>query len=164
MTHEDLTTLLDYHYWARDRALDAVERLTAEEFRRDLGNSFGSIRDTLVHLVFAEWFWCSRWEGATPEGQLTPDDFATVQDVRARWSEEERRVRAFVDRLGADGVDRVIDYEHRGRPTGSVFSHMLQQIVNHGSYHRGQVTTMLRQLGAEPPRSQDLIAFHRRRG
>ena len=94
MTHEDLTTLLDYRYWARDRALDAVERLTPAEFRRDLGNSFGSIRDTLVHLVFAEWFWCSRWEGATPEGQLTPDDFATVRDVRARWSEEDTTKRS----------------------------------------------------------------------
>lgn len=73
-------------------------------------------------------------------------------------------MRAFVDRLGAEGVDRVIGYVHRGRPTSSVFSHMLQHVVNHGSYHRGQVTTMLRQLGAAPPRSQDLIAFYRRRG
>ena len=45
----------------------------------------------------------------------------------------------------------------------SVFWEMLQHVVNHASYHRGQVTTMLRQLGAEPPPSQDLIAFYRER-
>jgi uncharacterized damage-inducible protein DinB len=40
---------------------------------------------------------------------------------------------------------------------------MLQHVVNHGTYHRGQITTMLRQLGAEPPKSTDLIAFYRER-
>ena len=49
MTVEDLRMLLDYHYWARDRALDAVSALTAEQYARDLGSSFRSIRDTLTH-------------------------------------------------------------------------------------------------------------------
>jgi uncharacterized damage-inducible protein DinB len=40
---------------------------------------------------------------------------------------------------------------------------MLQHVVNHATYHRGQVTTLLRQLGATPPKSQDLIAFYRER-
>jgi uncharacterized damage-inducible protein DinB len=40
---------------------------------------------------------------------------------------------------------------------------MLQHVVNHGSYHRGQVTTLLRQLGAPAPKSVDLIAFYRER-
>ena len=162
MTHEELTVLLDYHYWARDRLLDAVDRLGAEEFHRDLGNSFGSIRDTLVHLVSAEWIWCSRWEGRGPSVHLDAEDFDTAQDIRVRWSEEERRVREFVARLGAGGVDRVIEYAHGGRSMRGVFWQMLQHVVNHASYHRGQVTTMLRQLGAKPPPSQDLITFYRR--
>ena len=53
--------LVDYHYWARDRVLDAVEPLPSEQFLRDLGNSFGSIRDTLVHIYSADWIWLSRW-------------------------------------------------------------------------------------------------------
>jgi uncharacterized damage-inducible protein DinB len=40
---------------------------------------------------------------------------------------------------------------------------MLHHVVNHGSYHRGQVTTLLRQLGAPPPRSTDMVAFFRQR-
>ena len=165
MTHEELTVLLDYHYWARDRLLDAVDRLGAEEFHRDLGNSFGSVRDTLVHLVSAEWIWCSRWEGQGPSGHLPTEDFETVQDVRARWNEEERRVRDFVSRLGPDGVGRVLEYAPLGgRSMRSVFWQMLQHVVNHASYHRGQVTTMLRQLGSPPPKSQDLITFYRECG
>ena len=44
-------------YWARDRVLDAVAVLTPEQYTRDLGNSFKSIRDTLVHSYSAEWVW-----------------------------------------------------------------------------------------------------------
>ena len=162
MTPEALRNLLDYHYWARDRLLDAVELLTPDQFRQELGNSFGSIRDTLVHVVSAEWVWCSRWRGESPSRHLASTDFETVRDVRARWVGEEARIRRFVDQLGPGGVNHVLHYTHfGGSPTNSVFSHMLQHVVNHATYHRGQVTTMLRQLGAQPPQSQDLIAFYR---
>ena len=162
MTSKALLNLLDYHYWARDRLLDALEQLTPDQFRQDLGNSFGSIRDTLVHLVSAEWVWCSRWRGESPDRHFASTDFETVQDLRARWVEQEARVRDFMDQLGPDGVKRVLHYTHfDGAPTQSVFWHMLQHVVNHATYHRGQVTTMLRQLGAQPPQSQDLVAFYR---
>ena len=55
MTPQELRTLVDYHYWALDRLLAAVERLTPDQFTRDLGNSFPSVRDTLAHLQGAEW-------------------------------------------------------------------------------------------------------------
>ena len=162
MTLQALRNLLDYHYWARDRLRDALEALTPDQFRRDLGSSFGSIRSTLVHVVSAEWVWCSRWLGELPSRPLDASDLKTVQDVRARWAEEEGRIRNFVDHLGPEGVERVIEYTHfDGEPHSSVFWHMLQHVVNHASFHRGQVTTMLRQLGARPPQSQDMIASYR---
>lgn len=161
MTAEELLALLDYHYWARDRLLDAVEHLTPEQFRQDLGNSFDSIRGTLVHLVSAERAWCSRWLGESYAGHLVPADFKTAMDVRASWLEEEVRVREFVRQLGQDGVNREFRYTQLdGVSRSSVFWQMLQHVVNHATYHRGQVTTMLRQLGAPPPQSQDLIAFY----
>ena len=56
----------------------------------------------------------------------------------------------------------MIHYAHfSGAPVESVFWHTLQHVVNHATFHRGQVTTMLRQLNAQPPKSQDLIAFYR---
>ena len=165
MTPRALLNLLDYHYWARDRLLDAAEQLTDDQLHQELGNSFGSVCGTLEHLVSAEAAWCSRWEGEPPGAHLALPDFDTVQDVRARWSLEEARVREFVDRLGSDGMDRVIRYTQRsGVPVEAVFWHTLQHVVNHATFHRGQVTTMLRQLGAQPPKSQDLIAFYTRSG
>jgi len=158
----DLKTLLDYHYWARDRLLDVVEPLTPEQFSRDLGSSFKSIRDTLAHLHAAEWAWHSRWNGVSPTGLLPADRFADVAGVRAAWVEIEDQIRGFVDQGGEANVDKVYQFRLFSGAEGSApFWQMLQHLVNHASYHRVQVTTMLRQLGAQPAQSLDMITFYR---
>ena len=163
MTLQEAITLLDYHYWARDRVLDAVEVLTPEQYTKDLGNSFKSVRDTLVHTYGAEWNWYLRWIGKSPTAMPDPEAFPTLANVREAWKAQEAKVRPLVRSMG-DELDRVIKYETlAGEPMESVFSHMLQHVVNHGTYHRGQVTTMLRQLGAPAPKPQDLIRFYRER-
>jgi uncharacterized damage-inducible protein DinB len=164
VTHDDLHTLLDFHYWARDRMLDAVESLTREQFTQDLGGSFRSVRDTLAHTYGAEWVWYSRWQGVSPTAFQPFDMFADVAAVRQAWVDHETKMRAFLDGLGEDDINRRIDYTlFNGTAGTSPFWQMLQHVVNHASYHRGQVTTMLRQLGATPPKSTDLITFYRER-
>ncbi len=166
MTLPELRTLLEYHYWARDRVLAAAEALTADQYTRDMGNSFRSIRDTLVHVYSAEWVWHSRWEGQVPSGHIAPDRLPTVRDLRAAWTGHEPKVKDVVERTasGPQGLDRVFHYTlFNGKESASVFWHMVQHVVNHATYHRGQVTTMLRQLGAEPAKPLDLIAFYRER-
>ena len=162
MNLQDLRALLDYHYWARDRLLAALEPLTPEQFNRDLGNSFKSIRETVVHTYAAEWAWHSRWQGQSPTALMTTDAFPDVAAIRSAWADHEKKMRAFLEELGEDGVSRVIGYKLlSGQPGSSPFWQMLQHVVNHASYHRGQVTTMLRQLGAQPAKSMDMIAFYR---
>jgi len=163
MDADDLRLLLDYHYWARDRVLEAAAALTPEQFARDLGSSFRSVRDTLGHLVGAEQVWLSRWTGNALRAMPPPDQFADFAAVRAAWAALETRVRAFAAALGTD-FGRVFTYQSfAGHAMNSPFWQMLQHLVNHGSYHRGQVTTLLRQLGAPAGRSMDLIAFYRER-
>ena len=164
MTPADLNVLLAYHYWARDRLLVAVERLTPEQYAQDLGSSFKSIRDTLVHTYAAEWAWHSRWQGHSPAALLSPDEVPDIVALRQRWHALEMAVRAFAEGIGND-IDRSFDYRSlAGKPGRSQFWQMVQHVVNHASYHRGQVTTMLRQLGAAPAQSLDLNAFYRERG
>jgi uncharacterized damage-inducible protein DinB len=164
VTIDDIGALLDYHYWARDRLLAAVEPLSDEQRTRDLGSSFRSIHDTLVHVFAAEWAWHSRWHGVSPTSLAQAGEFPDFATVRARWTGLEQEVRAFVDSAGATGLDRVYEYKSLAGAAGRApLWQMVQHVVNHASYHRGQVTTMLRQIGAPPPRSLDLIAFYRER-
>ena len=158
----DLRTMLDYHYWARDRMLDALDALTPEQFTRDLGSSFKSIRDTVAHTYAAEWAWYMRWQGEPPKALLPAEQFPDVAALRAAWTAHETNVRGFVESLGDEGVGRVIDYTLlNGSPGSTPIWQMVQHVVNHASYHRGQVTTMLRQIGATPAKSMDMIAFYR---
>ena len=164
MTIDDLRLLLDYHYWARDRVLDAVEPLTPEQFTRDMGSSFRSIRDTLAHIYAAEWAWHSRWMGNSPTALLSPDMFPDLGTLRATWTDHEAKMRAFLESLPEASINLVIDYKLiSGQPGSSPVWQMLQHVINHASYHRGQVTTMLRQMGVEPGKPMDLIAFYRTR-
>ncbi len=164
MNLQELQTLVDYHYWARDRLFEAVERLSPEQLTRDLGNSFPSIRDTLVHLFGAERIWCARWEGVEAPPRPDAGAFGDLAAIRRAWSDSERSIRGVLDRTGEGGLTRSITYKTLdGTPSSQPFWQMLQHVVNHGSYHRGQVTTLLRQLGAAPARSMDLIAFYRER-
>jgi uncharacterized damage-inducible protein DinB len=161
MNLTDLRVLLDYHYWARDVILDAVAVLTPEQFTQPVDSSFKSVRDTVAHIYAADRVWYLRWLGES-HGLVAYDGFPDVNSIRTAWVDLEGKVRAFVDALGEDGVSRVFEYKLLSGASGaSPFSQMLTHVVNHASYHRGQVTTLLRQLGAAPPKSTDMITFYR---
>src|SRR5207245_1770674 len=112
MNLQDLRALADYHYWARDRALQALESLTPEQLTRDLGSSFRSIRDTVAHLYFAEWAWYMRWQGQSPAAPLSPEIFPDLASVRKAWADQETKTRAFLDSLGDEGIHRIIEYKN----------------------------------------------------
>ena len=161
MNLQDLRTLLDYHYWGRDRLLEELDTLTPEQFTRNLGGSFGSIRDTVAHIQGADQIWFERWTGGKPTALPSPDRFPDVASVKAAWSELEQKTRAFVEQLGEAGVNRVLEFRLlNGSPGASPMWQMLYHVVNHATYHRGQVTTLIRQVGGKPVGS-DAIQFFR---
>lgn len=162
MTANDLRQLLDYHYWARDRVLDAVQLLDTSAYTAPRESSFSSIRDTLAHTYLAESAWYSRWQGHSPAGLPALDQFRDVASLSIAWQETEQKIRDFVRPMSDADVTRVIVYRmFSGVETASPVWQMVQHMVNHASYHRGQVTTMLRQAGAKPAQSMDLITFYR---
>jgi uncharacterized damage-inducible protein DinB len=163
MHANDIRALLDYTFWARDRLLDAASALTPEQYAQPMGNSFSSVRDTIVHLYGADWIWIARLEGLESPGAFPkPESFPDLASVHTAWSEVERRYRAFGDALTDATVNRVIAFKTLsfGDATGQI-GQVIQHVVNHGTYHRGQVTTMIRQLGAPAPKAMDLIFYYR---
>jgi uncharacterized damage-inducible protein DinB len=115
-----------------------------------------------VHVLSAESVWLSRWKGETRTSMLAAADFPDQAALRKGWQEEESKMRAFFETVDDAVLARVIDYKAlNGAPFSNPLYQMLQHVVNHGSYHRGQITTLLRQFGAAPPKQLDLIAFYR---
>jgi len=164
MNKTDVEYLYSYDRWANARILDAVSGLTEEQFTMDMKSSHGSIRDTLSHILAAEWIWLERWNGVSPKALLNPSAFPTVGALRERWSEVERGYNEFIERITDASLDRVITYTNTKDEEWSYpLVQMLQHVMNHSSYHRGQVVTMLRQLG-EKGVTIDLLVFMDVRG
>jgi uncharacterized damage-inducible protein DinB len=155
--------LYEYNSWANRRTLDSSVPLTPEQFTRDMGSSFRSVRDTLAHVYGAEWLWLERWHERIPPALPSPADFPDLGALRARWAEHDLNLHAYVNSLTPAELQRVIKYKNtRGTPYEGPIEPMLAHVINHSTYHRGQVVTLLRQLGAKPI-ATDLIAFHRER-
>lgn len=155
--------LYAYNRWANGRILGVAAELEPAAFTKDMGSSFPSVRDTLVHILAAEWVWLARWQGTSPTG-LPSWDLPTCDAVRERWTAVERERQEFISGLADADLNRVVPYRDTGgNEWASELGQMLRHVVNHSSYHRGQVVTMLRQLGAEAV-ATDLIRFYRAGG
>lgn len=163
LTRDQLRTLFEYNLWANARILGASEALTAEQFTRPLGSSFGSVRDTLAHLHGAGWLWDERFKGRRPATLPPASRFASLSEVRAALSAMDRYYLEMVAAMPTEELARVIDYVNlTGEACTDPVWLVLHQLSNHATYHRGQVATLLRQLGA-PGVSTDLIRFYHAR-
>src|SRR5260370_13837675 len=105
-----LRDLIEYNYWARDRQLEACAALSQEQFLRPLGSSFSSMRDTLAHLVAAEWVWLERWRGRSPAALPSAEEFPTLAKVAERWREVERDMREYLRGLKEEDLPRPLSY------------------------------------------------------
>jgi len=163
MKPAEMRELFAFNAWANYRVLAAAEALTADQFTKPLGSSFSSVRDTLVHIWAVEWVWLERLQGRSPASFPEAKEFAELASLRPRWAELEKRWLEYVSRLDQAELDEEIEYKTLSfGPARDPRWQMMQHVVNHGTYHRGQVITLLRQLGTKGV-STDLITFYRER-
>jgi uncharacterized damage-inducible protein DinB len=158
MTKDEIQLLYQYDRWANKRVLQAVSVLNTEQFTRDLGGSFRSVRDTLVHIIGGEWIWLAYWNEPSPSSTVITDlrrrrdalfstnAFPEVAAVQSKWVEVEREQAEFVNRVTNESLKKMLPF----RTSQLSLAHLMQHLVNHSTYHRGQVAVMMRQLDAEP--------------
>jgi uncharacterized damage-inducible protein DinB len=158
MTKDDIQLLYEFDRWANNRVLKTVATLNPEEFTRDLGGSFRSVRDTLVHIVGCEWAWLACWKEPSPtsafvteiwarNGSLfNPNTYPDFAAVQSKWAEVERDQIDFVSGVTNESLERKIPV----LTSHISLAHLLQHLANHSTYHRGQISLMMRQLSAAP--------------
>ncbi|OWK41864.1 DinB family protein [Fimbriiglobus ruber] len=163
MTVQDLETLFDYGYWANGKLFEVVSRLTPEQFTRTVDGSHGSVRNTLVHVLSAEWVWLGRVGGQERGATLNPADFPTAESIAATWKAVETHLREFLSTLQDQDLARDIEFVIGGTKKLSMpVGELLQQAANHGVHHRGQVSLLLRLLGYSPENFDILLYFAER--
>jgi uncharacterized damage-inducible protein DinB len=158
---EELRELYDFNRWANRLLLASAKELTPEQFGRDLGSSFPSVQATLAHILGAESVWLDRWRGLSPSG--IPAEFRSpdIESLQARWGVNDAEQVRFLDGLSDAKLRTPIRFRSfAGVDYETPLWVLMRHVVNHGTYHRGQVATLLRQLGATPP-STDLVLYYR---
>jgi len=159
---DDLRRLYTYNRWANLRCIEALSELEPDVLELDRSSSYASLLDTLVHGYGAERIWLDRWTGGKPDRlPTTADGLDSVAVVRTAWDVVWEQQRAFLDRLDDATVEAPLTYHNlSGREDTQVLADQMKHVVNHASYHRGQLATMLRQCGRVPP-STDYILWLR---
>lgn len=163
MTIDEARELVGYGCWANALMFDAIAGLTEEQFGASVASSFPSVGATLAHLVGAEWVWLRRWLGESPTAVPAWAAKPNLADLKAQLATVEAGRARFLSGLSDTDLDRVVSYRNMaGQSYAEPLGDLIRHVVNHSTYHRGQVATQLRQLGVKPP-GTDLIAYLRRR-
>jgi uncharacterized damage-inducible protein DinB len=159
MTVADIKFLFNYTEVANEQIFDAAAGLAPEQTTRQVGGSFPSIRETLAHVAAADWIWLCRWTGESPKVWPTWATTGSVSEIHEEW----RRIHAgrneFINTLTDADLEREISFTRiNGEADRARLGFLLQHVVNHNTYHRGQVANQLRMVGAVPP-STDLLRY-----
>jgi uncharacterized damage-inducible protein DinB len=129
---KDLQALYDYGYWANGKLFEVVSQLTPEEFTQSVAGSYGSVRNTMVHVLSAEWGWLDRCGGAQRGPALVASDYPTVASLIERWQQVEANVRQFLSNLKNEDLDRIMEFSFGGGPK---YSMRLGDLMHHAAIH-----------------------------
>lgn len=151
MRVNDFRDLFDYSYWANRKLFGVIANLTPDQFTQTVGGSYGSIRNTLVHILSAEWGWLDRCGGHKRGERLKAEHYPTLESVVTTWDHVEVYVREFLSGLTDDDLSRNIEFGFGSGPRQSLpLADLLHHALIHAVHHRGQVALLLRMLGHVP--------------
>jgi len=156
---ELVRTLYRYNEWANARVVEATDRLRAEQLSAPGDAGHGSVRETLVHIMAAQWIWLARWNGTSPTSMLSAADFPDLASIRRRWEQIDGDTRRFVTTQTEEDLSRVVAY-HNSRGVRWAYPLWQQVIhqVNHATQHRSEIAATLTHFG-QSPGDLDLLVF-----
>jgi uncharacterized damage-inducible protein DinB len=139
-----------YNSWAHQRILDVIMALPAEKPLAEVPSSYPSLYKTVFHLWDAESIWWQRLKMQEHIIRPSENEKATMQDVVSGLLQQSRQWEEWVSAASDLALDHVFQYQTSKREVFKMpVYQMIHHVFNHGTYHRGQLITMLRQLGAD---------------
>ena len=159
-----LTQYSAYHQWANQLLFDVIEKLPASIQEQEIISSFPGLKATLLHMWDADSIWWQRMKLLEPITRPSENFSGTLQEVTKEIVQQSRLWHEWI--LGAQKhmlEHEFIYYNTKKEKFKQATFQMLLHVFNHGTYHRGQLVTMLRQLGIENIPPTDFIVWSRKR-
>jgi uncharacterized damage-inducible protein DinB len=143
---EHFRSLIGYNQWANEHVLKFTEPLTDEQFQKEFAENYGSVGGTLLHILGAQKVWTRRWTGMS-----VPLDTVERSELSAAFAQSHEQLREFAEMLTDDDWGRVLNYkDSKGNPYRRPMGRLVTHLVNHGTYHRGELSLMLTYFGNSP--------------
>jgi len=148
---DDVVALFAYDRWANARVLDACRKLTAEQYVAEPAPGWSSVRSTIYHIALAT-EWNMRALAGDPDVSIPSEaDLATVDEAARLLERARRRFEELRPTLTPERLNTLLTVRGPGYTFTLPRWAMLRHIVNHCTYHRGQVASKLKRFGIEPP-------------
>ena len=152
-----IKALYDYNEWADGHVMDAASKLTDDQYTRDLGASFGSVRGNLTHIVGAQTVWLARFNSSG--GNSLPKIDGDLGTIRCLSADVHTGLRDLLALMGENDLSRAISYvDTQGNAQQHELGPALLHLVNHGTHHRAETALLLTSLG-HAPRQLDYLFF-----
>ena len=161
---ELLQQLSAYHMWANNLLIGVIKNLPPELHQKEVPSSFNSLLKTVVHMWNSETVWWQRMK--LQERIIEPkDNFnGTTSDAIDSLFQQNKQWMEWVNNAQEHHLEHVFQYQNfKGEQFKQPLFQMLLHVFNHGTYHRGQIVTILRQLGIEKIPQTDFIDWSRKR-
>lgn len=163
---ELLQQFAGYNVWANQKILDVILVLPEEKQNAEVASSFNSLYNTVLHMWNAESIWWQRMK--LQEHILVPSENfkGNMKDLSNELLNQNRQWQEWINNATDMALDHVFQYQNSKKEQfKQPIYQMLLHVFNHGTYHRGQLINMLRQLGVEKLPATDFIVYSRvRRG
>jgi uncharacterized damage-inducible protein DinB len=157
--NDELSSLYAYSRWADERVLGALRALPREEYERELGGGWPSLRATWVHLAGATDAWHRRFSGEDAMRLPTAEELPGLEDAARLLLSAHDRLAPFVAALAPARLAGPFTWKNlKGIEKTAPFWSVLRHVVNHGTYHRGQISSMIRRVGGTPV-STDMVVW-----
>jgi uncharacterized damage-inducible protein DinB len=150
-----------YNIWANKLLIDSINKLSTEQINTTIQSSFPSIYKTAQHIWFAEEIWWQRLKLVeTPVSQAANcnDDFTALCN---QWQKQSQQWKEWIDAANDNQLTHVFAYIRNKEQQKMKVHDMLLHVFNHATYHRGQLVTLLRQLGQDKIPATDFVAWVR---
>ncbi|HVO73595.1 MAG TPA: DinB family protein [Ignavibacteriaceae bacterium] len=149
---------IKYNQWAVRQYINILHKLDSEQFKRSMNSSFSSIHETLGHMLWVEELWYERWQGHQVTNLFDPLNIPPLETLKNRFTEIYIKQIQLLESYPSGSENQTISYVNfQGKRWEYSLSQLVQHLMFHSAYHRGQIATMLRQIGKVPPKTDYLI-------
>jgi uncharacterized damage-inducible protein DinB len=155
------TDLAFYNRWADQKAIDWLSQVDDEQWERVNISSFGSLRQTALHIASAEKVWVDFWLEAPDPVYLSTVFTGTKKELLMIWKEASNTLAGFIECHPEEKLTEIVSFTYPNGRTGRMqYYQTFAHSINHSTYHRGQLVTLLRQAGYNNFSSIDLATYY----